>query len=570
MTKFRDIKITTKLIMSFAIILMSSALLGVLQLNFLKTAENFTINMYKHPFAVSNAVKDITVETVLIRNGLLTISNETNESKIEDTEKLINEQDARISEYVKILYDRFLGDISMVDKANDSLAEWREIRGDIISLSKQGKKKEVIEIISGYGGDQYTKILDALFELNDFAQEKAISFNNNATKTNKTNNTIIVVLTIIIILSGTVLATLMSKFIGKRMKKYIEVISEIAKGDGDLSLRTNFVNDDEFGIISKYTDMFIEEVSVLVKMTKDSSKNLSLSSTELFESTEDANRGLETIVIELSNVTTNINSNTETIDLANETIESIALKSSSIKEMSENTLVNSNDIQTSADLGLKNINEVSDIISKVDNSTGKVYAEIKELVLKSNEIGEIITIITSITEQTNLLALNAAIEAARAGEHGRGFAVVAEEVRKLADESGKSAEKISKLIAEVQEKAAVSDANISESQDFVRESVEKTELTRKQFALILEGLNNMAKDIEIISSESVEQYELSESMKKSMSEVVDNSAHNTEAVNGINDVIQSQVASFEEIGARIEELSSMSIVLNDMTEKYKV
>lgn len=570
MRKFQDIKITTKLIISFAIILISSTLLGILQLSFLKTAEDFTINMYRHPFAVSNAVKDITVETVLIRNGLLTIVNETSESKIEDAEKLIIEQDARITEYVKVLYDRFLGDMSMVDKASDSLIEWRDIRADIISLSKQGKKKDVMEIVSGYGGDQYTKILDALFELNDFAQEKAISFNNNATKTNKTNNTIIVGLTIVIILSGVVLATLMSRFIGTRMKKYIEVISEIAKGDGDLSLRTNFVNDDEFGIISKYTDMFIEEVAVLVRMTKDSSKNLSLSSTELFESTEDANKGLETIVIELSNVTTNINNNTETIDLANETIESIALKSSAIKEMSENTLEKSNDIQTSADLGLKNINEVSDIISKVDKSTGRVYSEIKELVMKSNEIGEIITIITSITEQTNLLALNAAIEAARAGEHGRGFAVVAEEVRKLADESGKSAEKISKLIAEVQEKAAVSDANISESQEFVRESVEKTELTRNQFALILEGLNNMAKEIEVISSASVEQYELSENMKKSMTEVVENSANNTEAVNGINDVIQSQVASFEEIGARIEELSSMSIVLNDMTEKYKV
>ena len=62
----------------------------------------------------------------------------------------------------------------------------------------------------------------------------------------------------------------------------------------------------------------------------------------------------------------------------------------------------------------------------------------------SQEIGNVIRLITSIAEQTNLLALNATIEAARAGDAGKGFAVVADEVKQLAQETARATEDISR------------------------------------------------------------------------------------------------------------------------------
>jgi methyl-accepting chemotaxis protein len=74
-----------------------------------------------------------------------------------------------------------------------------------------------------------------------------------------------------------------------------------------------------------------------------------------------------------------------------------------------------------------------------------------ELGRSSQQIGEILTLLTEIAERTDLLALNAAIEAAHAGDAGRGFAVVAAEIRKLAERSGRSTESIREIITRVQD-----------------------------------------------------------------------------------------------------------------------
>ncbi|WP_240491902.1 methyl-accepting chemotaxis protein, partial [Acinetobacter baumannii] len=89
--------------------------------------------------------------------------------------------------------------------------------------------------------------------------------------------------------------------------------------------------------------------------------------------------------------------------------------------------------------------------------------QIRELGNRSEAIKGIIGTIHQISEQTNLLALNAAIEAARAGEQGKSFAVVAQEIRKLAEQSGRSASEIATLISDIHAKIGTAVDSMGES-----------------------------------------------------------------------------------------------------------
>ncbi|HEY9850088.1 MAG TPA: methyl-accepting chemotaxis protein [Leptolyngbyaceae cyanobacterium] len=89
-------------------------------------------------------------------------------------------------------------------------------------------------------------------------------------------------------------------------------------------------------------------------------------------------------------------------------------------------------------------------MSGLKERVGAIALEISHLSEQTNQIANISSLVSDLANQTNMLALNAAVEAVRAGEDGKGFGVVAAEIRKLADRSKRSAEKISFLVADIQ------------------------------------------------------------------------------------------------------------------------
>ena len=132
------------------------------------------------------------------------------------------------------------------------------------------------------------------------------------------------------------------------------------------------------------------------------------------------------------------------------TMEELKASSMSVAEQSESAAIGAQTASSLAEQGSRSIQEVMDGMHLVFQKVDLIAHQIQRLDEHSCQIGSIIKLVSDLAHQTNLLSLNASIEAVRAGEHGKGFAVVAEEIRKLADQSKLSAEKIQGLIGEIQ------------------------------------------------------------------------------------------------------------------------
>jgi twitching motility protein PilJ len=124
---------------------------------------------------------------------------------------------------------------------------------------------------------------------------------------------------------------------------------------------------------------------------------------------------------------------------------------------------------------------------------------IKRLGESSQEIGEIVDLISDITEQTNVLALNAAIQAAAAGDAGRGFSVVAEEVQRLAERSGEATKQIGALVKTIQSDTYEAVAAMEKSTLGVVEGAKLSDIAGQSLKEIEQVSNELARLINSIS-----------------------------------------------------------------------
>ncbi|AQR98220.1 HAMP domain-containing methyl-accepting chemotaxis protein [Clostridium saccharoperbutylacetonicum] len=364
------------------------------------------------------------------------------------------------------------------------------------------------------------------------------------------------------------------KMVSSPLSRTINILQEIAEGEGNLTKRVNKMSSDEIGELSRWFNKFINNQMSMLYRVKKSVSTTKKSVNIVSNITSNVRRGMgiieNTVMSLLENskeqnlVFQDTKSKFSEITASIQEMDSLILEVSRIVEDTNEGAVTT---QNASKEVLNNMEDLESTISKTVNSISTLQGY-------SKEISEVVNVISNISKQTQLLALNASIEAARAGESGKGFAVVAGEISKLALETEAATKSISNVINQVRNQTQATFEYAGEINDKVSISTVSVQKSIKSFDQINEDINIIANSMQSIAEITSTQSESVGEVMNNVSTMADKVEQSTENSSSKSEesltMVKKILSEIRQLKQATEVLEYSSDNLDEMVGSFKL
>lgn len=387
-----------------------------------------------------------------------------------------------------------------------------------------------------------------------FVEEKEITEHLSSIR-----NTIFIAVAVFFTL-GIIASLILTKTITEQIKKINIGVRKIATGN--LRERIKVSSKDEIQELAENLNTALDSISGLLKEIDSTSEEMYDSASGIASMSEETHAAVSEVANAINEVSNGSTDQATAISNVTNTVDGLSNRINDVDKNINNILNLSEVTDKLSDDGLKVLNLLIEKSVVTKQNTQESSSNVKEMTDSIKNINQISDVISGITEQTNLLALNASIEASRAGELGKGFAVVAEEIRKLAEESKDSTDKIKSIIKEVNQKSIRFVDSMEETVNILNEQDESINNTKNIFIEIAESIEPLVEAIRYISNLTDKMNNDKENVKKE----IDNISVISQDVASVSEEV---TASAEEVTATMDELTEYADKLDGIAENLK-
>lgn len=362
-------------------------------------------------------------------------------------------------------------------------------------------------------------------------------------------------------------------FVLRRPFRRIREISALANqvASGDLRVQPlHAEGNDEIGQLSHAVNEMVDNLQTLIRRVHTTAEQVAASSHELATGVGHTSQTLDQITAYTHEVASGVENQvkgsertSQMMGEMNEGVQRVAASSSVVSEAAQQT---AHEAEQGNEVIQKAVQQMDTIRVSVDDAASIV----RVLGERSNQIGDIISVITEIANQTNLLALNAAIEAARAGEQGKGFAVVANEVRKLAEQSKGSAAQIAQMVQDIQKDTQHAVKSMEKGTHEVKNGMVAVDDAGRIFQTILQAVEKISDQIVEISASSQQMSASSQNIMREAKDILDIVQKSAVHSQSVASYSEEQVTSIQQIAAASTMLSRMAEELHQAIRQFKI